>query len=63
MDDMLIPAQSSEQGMSRLNEVLALLQKGGLTLKLAKCSFFMDKIVFLGFQINAEGIKPGERKT
>lgn len=63
MDDILIPAQTFEQGMSRLNEVLALLQKGGLTLKLSKCSFFMDNIDFLGFQINADGIKPGERKT
>lgn len=63
MDDILIPAQSFEQGMSRLSEVLTLLRKGGLTLKLSKCNFFMDNIDFLGFQINADGIKPGERKT
>lgn len=63
MDDVLVPARSFEEGMSRLEEVLTLLKKGGLTLKLAKCKFFYDSIDFLGFQIGAGGIQPGIRKT
>lgn len=63
MDDILIPARSFEEGLSRLEEVLCLLKKGGLTLKLSKCNFFMNNIDFLGFEINHEGIKPGEKKT
>lgn len=63
MDDILIPARSFDEGLCRLEEVLFLLKRGGLTLKLSKCNFFMDSIEFLGFQINADGIKPGERKT
>ncbi|XP_064292537.1 uncharacterized protein LOC135309870, partial [Plodia interpunctella] len=63
MDDILIPAHSFDEGLCRLEEVLSLLRQGGLTLKLAKCNFFMNNIDFLGFEINCEGIKPGERKT
>lgn len=63
MDDILIPAKSFIEGMERLEEVLQLLQKGGLTLKLSKCHFFLDKIDFLGLEVSATGIKPGTRKT
>lgn len=63
MDDILIPARSFEEGLGRLEEVLSLLRQGGLTLKLSKCNFFMSNIDFLGFEINSEGIKPGEKKT
>lgn len=63
MDDILIPARSFQEGMARLEEVLTLLRKGGLTLKLAKCNFFFEEIDFLGFEVSASGIKPGMRKT
>ncbi|CAH0723337.1 unnamed protein product, partial [Brenthis ino] len=63
MDDVLIPAKSYSEGISRLREVLSLLQKGGLTLKLSKCHFFYDKIDFLGFEVSANGIRPGYQKT
>lgn len=63
MDDVLIPASSFEEGLLRLKEVLTLLHKGGLTLKLGKCQFFFNRIDFLGFEVSADGIKPGSRKT
>ncbi|XP_059055505.1 uncharacterized protein LOC131849440 [Achroia grisella] len=63
MDDFLIPATSFEQGLDRLEEVLALIKRGGLTLKLSKCRFFFDRIDFLGFEVGADGIKPGSKKT
>lgn len=63
MDDILIPSKSFEEGLARLEEVLELLKKGGLTLKLSKCRFFFDKLDYLGFEISAEGIRPGSLKT
>lgn len=63
MDDILIPSKDVDQGVSRLKEVLDLLRKGGLTLKLSKCNFFFDKIDFLGFEVSGNGIRPGSRKT
>lgn len=63
MDDILIPAASFNEGLSRLEEVLDVLNKSGLTLKKQKCNFFHNKIDFLGFEISQEGIKPGLRKV
>lgn len=63
MDDVLIPSKDFAQGIERLEEVLQLLKKGGLTLKLSKCNFFLDTIDFLGFEVSAHGIRPGSRKT
>lgn len=63
MDDVLIPARSVTEGLQRLEEVLRLLKKGGLTLKLSKCHFFLDTIDFLGYEVSRKGIRPGWRKT
>ncbi|CAG9785319.1 unnamed protein product [Diatraea saccharalis] len=62
MDDVLIPARDFDEGIRRLEEVLGLLKRGGLTLRLNKCNFFMETIDFLGYEVSAEGIRPGCRK-
>lgn len=62
MDDLLIPSITIEEGFKRLEDVLQLLQDSGLTLKLAKCRFFDTQLEYLGYEISAAGIKPGERK-
>ncbi|CAK1600822.1 unnamed protein product [Parnassius mnemosyne] len=63
MDDVLIPSKTFDEGIVRLEEVLKLLKRGGLTLKLSKCNFFYKTIDFLGFEVSANGIRPGSRKT
>lgn len=63
MDDILIPAHNFAEGMERLREVLELLRRGGLTLKLSKCNFFFNHLDFLGFEVGPDGIRPGSRKT
>lgn len=63
MDDVLIPACSFEEGLTRLEEVLDVLREAGLTLKLKKCHFFYRELDFLGFHVSANGIQPGSRKT
>lgn len=63
MDDVLIPARSFEEAMTRLEEVLSILREAGLTLKLKKCKFMFHKIDFLGFEISGEGVRPGSLKT
>lgn len=63
MDDILIPSKSFDEGMHRLEEVLQLLQSSGLTLKMSKCSFFFDKIDYLGYEVSANGVRPGFLKT
>lgn len=56
MDDILIPATSFAEGLSRLEEVFTSLQRSGLTLKIEKRIFFQNCIFFLGFEINKEGV-------
>lgn len=63
MDDILIPSKTFDEGLQRLEEVLRLLQEAGLTLKMEKCNFFQESIVFLGFEIDKFGIRPGVQKT
>ena len=41
--------------------VLDSLNAANLTLKIVKCSFLSEKIEYLGFEITAEGIAPGQR--
>lgn len=62
MDDILIPSRDFEEGLTRLEEVLALLREAGLTLKMEKCQFFQERINFLGFEIDKDGIRPGIQK-
>ncbi|KAG6464992.1 hypothetical protein O3G_MSEX014865 [Manduca sexta] len=63
MDDVLIPAQSFDQGLMRLGEVLQIFSDSGLTLKIKKCYFFCTELEFLGFHVSGKGIRPGTHKT
>lgn len=63
MDDIIIPADSVTEGMTKLESVFMLLRNAGLTLKLNKCKFFFTTIDYLGFEVSKDGIRPGERKT
>lgn len=47
MDDVLIPANSFNEGLERLEEVLQLISESGLTINLGKCNFFRTEIDFL----------------
>lgn len=62
IDDLLIFGTSPSECLDRLEEVLQLMEKSNLTLKLSKCSFLQQKIDYLGYEISAEGVKPGEKK-
>ncbi|CAG9132567.1 unnamed protein product [Plutella xylostella] len=62
IDDILIFAKDADECLERLEEVLQLLDNANLTLNLAKCDFLRDKIDYLGYEISAEGVRPGEKK-
>lgn len=62
IDDVLIFGKNPMECLDRLEEVLQLLEKARLTLNLSKCEFLKDKIDYLGYEISAAGIKPGEKK-
>lgn len=62
MDDLLIPSRTVEEGIQQLDVVLQLIHKAGVKLNLKKCSFLMDKLEYLGHEITAGEIRPGQRK-
>lgn len=63
MDDMIIPAKSEEEALDKLRKVLEKCKEYGLNIKWKKCSFFQQKIEFLGFEIEKGTIKASTTKT
>lgn len=62
LDDIIIPSKSVEDGLVKLRLVLQSLREAGLTIKLEKCRFLMQRLEYLGFEISKNGIEPGRRK-
>ena len=63
IDDILVTGQTEEAHLSALEEVLKRLGEAGLRLKKEKCVFMAPSVVYLGYQIDAEGIHPVSEKV
>ena len=55
-DDILIYSKNLDDHVMHLNSVLGVLKKDKLFANLKKCTFCIDKLVFLGFVVSAQGI-------
>ena len=60
MDDGLIHSFTVRQHVTNLRKVFNAYRAAGLKLSPRKCSFFQDKIIFLGHEIRQDGIRPAE---
>lgn len=58
LDDILITGRNAQEHKSRLHEVLNRLQKAGFRLQTDKCKFHTTTVKYLGYVIDADGIKP-----
>lgn len=56
-DDILIYSKNMEDHMMHLRVVLDTLRNESLHANFKKCTFCMDKVVFLGFVVSAKGIE------
>ena len=63
LDDIIIPSKSVEEGLQHLRRVLDKFREHNLTLKISKCSFFKSRIDYLGREVSAERVRPGEGKV
>ncbi|XP_042142281.1 uncharacterized protein K02A2.6-like [Ixodes scapularis] len=63
LDDILIGGESKEQHDRRLRAVLQRFKEDGLRLNKAKCTFNTMQVVFLGFRIDKDGVRPTEDKV
>ena len=62
-DDILVYSKELDKRINHLQCVLDVLRKEKLYANLKKCSFCMDKVVFLGYVISVKGIEVDEEKV
>ena len=63
LDDILITGKSKVESLENLEGVLVRLEEAGLRLKKRKCVFKQDQVVYLGHQIDKNGISPVQDKV
>ena len=59
LDDVIMYSKTEEDHLRRLQAVFEWFHEHGLKLKPSKCSFLRKQITFLGHEISAEGMIPG----
>lgn len=62
-DDILIFSRNSEDHIEHLRRVFEALRRESLYINLKKCSFMVDKVLFLGYVVSADGISVDEDKV
>jgi len=60
LDDGLIHSATVDQHVANLRQVLTAYRNAGLKLSPNKCTFFAEKIIFLGHELSHDGIRPTE---
>ena len=62
IDDVVVYSRTWEEHLQHLYEVFSCLQRAGLTLKLPKCQFGLNKVPYLGHIIGNGELLPDPRK-
>lgn len=62
-DDILIFSRNSEDHIEHLRRVFEALRRESLYINLKKCSFMVDKVLFQGYVVSADGISVDEDKV
>ena len=63
LDDILIYSDTLQEHTIHVKQVLEVLAKAGLHLKLEKCEFHRTEVTYLGLIISNEGVKMDPRKV
>lgn len=63
IDDIIVSGRSIQEMGLRLNNVLERIKRAGLRLNKKKCKFAKERVEFLGFVIDAQGIHPAPSKV
>ena len=62
-DDILIYSKNLDEHIMHVKAILDVLRKEKLYANLKKCSFCMDKVVFLGFVVSSKGVEVDSEKV
>ena len=63
LDDLLVGGRTLEEHWERVMEVLRRLEAAGFRLKIEKCFFGLKELLYLGYIISGEGLKPDPNKV
>ncbi|KAG2217132.1 hypothetical protein INT45_011915 [Circinella minor] len=63
LDDILLHTRGFQEHITRIDELLALLNKHNLRLSPKKCHFLQTEVRYLGFIITGDGINPDPTKV
>lgn len=58
LDDILIASSSRDTHESDVRAVLSRLHDAGIVINSAKSQYFVEEVSFLGYRVNADGIRP-----
>ena len=61
-DDILVFSKSMKEHLKHVRAVLQTLRKENLYANMKKCTFGVDKVVFLGFIVSSKGVHVDESK-
>ena len=61
-DDILVFSKSLEEHATHVRDVLQILRKEQLYANMEKCTFGVEKVVFLRFVVSSKGIHVDETK-
>lgn len=62
LDDLIIPAETKEENIERLQQVLDMTCKYGLIFNWKKCSLLVRCVEYLGYVVENGTIRPSKRK-
>lgn len=63
LDAVLIVGKDLDDCKFKLYQVLERLNNANIKVKLSKCKFFVQKLVFLGYMITGDGLLPNPEKV
>ena len=63
VDDILITGQDDKEHMSNVKQVVDRLEQAGFRCRLDKSKFMEPKVIYLGHEVSAQGIKPVTSKV
>jgi len=62
MDDVLVGSHSFQDHLRDVQLLFDRLQQHGLSIKISKCNFFKEKLIYLGHELSKHGIRPNSAK-
>ena len=63
LDDILIFSQTLQEHIIHIRQALEKLRQAKMYARLHKCSFFQERVEYLGFEVSAQGVQPSPEKV